>query len=86
MKAVQMEFVTEAKRRRMVLSGLGEIDVAALQGAGGADVMVRDAPISPDPKYPVTIAKSTRLALHDGGFNFNFSDKNGFLSHFWYAA
>jgi len=85
-KAVQMEFVTEGKRRRMLLSGLGEIDVAALQGAGGADVMVRDAPISPDPKYPVTIAKSTRLSLHDEGFNIDLSDKNGFLSHFWYAA
>jgi hypothetical protein len=48
--------------------------------------MVRDAPISPDPKYSVTIAKSTRLSLHDEGFNIDLSDKNGFLSHFWYAA
>jgi hypothetical protein len=85
-KAVQMEFVTEGKRRRMVMSGLGEIDVTALQGANGADVLIHDAPISPDPKYPITIAKSTRQSLHDQGFNLNISEKNGFLSHFWYAA
>jgi hypothetical protein len=85
-KAAQMEFVTEGKRRRMVLSGVGEIDVTALEGAGGAEVVIRDAPVSPDPKYPVTLAKSTRQSLRDQGFNWNFSDRSGFLSHFWYAA
>ena len=85
-KAARMDFVTEGKRRGMVLSGLGEIDVTALQGAGGADVIIHDAPVSPDPNYPVTIAKSTRQSLRDQGFSWDFSGKNGFLSHFWYAA
>ncbi len=85
-KAAQMDFVTKGKRRGMVLSGLGEIDVTALQGAGGADVIVHDAPVSPDPNYPLTIAKSTRQSLRDQGFNMDFSNKNGFLSHFWYTA
>ena len=85
-KTAQMQFVAEGKRRRMVLSGLGEIDVTALQGAGGADVIVHDAPVSPDPKYPLTIAKSTRQSLRDQGFSWEFSDKNGFVSYFWYAA
>jgi hypothetical protein len=85
-KAAQIDFVADGNRRRMVLSGLGEIDVTALQGAGGAEVIVHDAPFSPVSKYPLTIAKSTRQSLHDQGINLDLSEKNGFLSRFWYAA
>ena len=85
-KAVPMEFQTEGKRWRMALSGLGEIDVTALQGANGADVLIHGAPISPDAKYPITVGKSTRQSLHDQGFAWDFSEKNGYLSNFWYAA
>jgi len=83
-KAAQMDLVAEGKRRRMVLSGLGEIDETALQGAGGADVIVHNAPLAAVPT--ITIAKSARVSLHDQGFNFDFSDKSGFFSNFWYAA
>jgi hypothetical protein len=85
-KAAQIDFLAEGKRRRVVLSGLGEIDVTALQGAGGADVIVHGAPVSFNPTYPLTIAKSARQSFHDQGFNFDFSDKNAFFSPFWYAA
>ena len=32
------------------------------------------------------IAQSVRQSLREQGFGWDFSDKFGFLSHFWYAA
>jgi len=83
-KAAQMNFMAEGKRRRMVLAGLGEIEETALQGAGGADVIVHNAPLAAVPT--IAVAKSARVGLRDQGFNFEFSDKSGFFGPFWYTA
>jgi hypothetical protein len=83
-KAAQMDVVAEGKRRRMVISGLAEIDETALEGAGGADVIVHNAPLAAVPT--VTVAKSTRLSLRDQGFNLDYSGKSGFFSQFWYVG
>ena len=83
-KTAAFQFQAEGKRRRMVVSGIGELDITALKGADGGDVIVHNSPMAA--VSPITIAKSTRQSYRDHGLNWESSEKSGFIAQFWYAA
>ena len=83
-KAVPMEYEATGKRRRMVIPGLAEVDVVAIEGRGGADVTISNLRVSLHTSESRVVAKSTRLMYSDYGSNWELSGKNATYSNFIY--
>jgi len=81
-KPVHIDFQAKGKQRSLNMPGIGGMDITALEGAGGRDIIVENHPLSAVPNQPAVVAKSKTLALHDHGWNWNISEKNGFYSPF----
>jgi len=81
-KPVHIDFQAKGKQRSMNMRGIGEMEIMAMGGAGGRDIMIENQPFTAVPNQPAVVAKSKKLALHDHGWNWNISEKNGFYSPF----
>lgn len=84
--ATAIEFQSDDKRRKLLMRGLADFDVMALQGQGGYDVVIQSPPVTVTPGYFVVVAKSGHVAYRDHGLDWEFSDRNGFYSRFDYAS
>jgi len=85
-KSVPIEFVAEGTKRRLRVSNLLAMDVAAIEGQGGKPVTIENVPFTPVPGFPAVVAKASGLSIHDHGFDLDISDRNGFYSPFAYQA
>ncbi len=81
-KYVPIDFQAKGKERSLKIAGVGEMEIAAIEGQGGKEVMLENLPFIAVPEQRAVVAKSKRLVLHDHGMNWNVSDKNGFYSPF----
>jgi hypothetical protein len=85
-RAVPIEFKSEGKRRYMRIPKVAEMEVEAIQGQGGADVLVQNHPLTAVPNQAAVVAKSKKLTFKDYGLSWNLSDRNGFYSPFAYKG
>ncbi|QID18422.1 DUF1326 domain-containing protein [Nitrogeniibacter mangrovi] len=85
-KAAPIEFSAEGTKRRLRVSTVIAMDIAAIEGQGGKPVTVENVPFTPVPGFPAVLAKSSALSIHDHGFDLDISDRNGFYSPFAYQA
>lgn len=85
-KSARIEFNSKEKERSMKIQGLAEMEVAALEGAGGKEVVLENIPFTAVPNQPTVVAKSKKLSFHDHGMDWNVSNKNGFYSPFRYKG
>lgn len=85
-KSVRMDYQADGKRRSLKIAGVGEAEIAAIDGAGGADTMISGHPLAVAPGYAATVAKSKTLSYHDYGLQWDISEKTGFFSPFVYQA
>ena len=85
-KSARIEFNSKEKERSMKIQGLAEMEVAALEGAGGKEVVLENIPFTAVPNQPTVVAKSKKLSFHGHGMDWNVSNKNGFYSPFRYKG
>ena len=81
-KSVRIEFRAVGKRRSLRIPKVAEMRIEAIKGQGGADVTLENVPLIAVPNQTVVVAKSEKLSLHDFGFEWEFTEKNGFYSPF----
>ncbi|HEY5538952.1 MAG TPA: DUF1326 domain-containing protein [Thermoplasmata archaeon] len=81
-KSVRIEFRAVGKRRSLRIPKVAEMRIEAIKGQGGADVTLENVPLIAVPNQTVVVAKSEKLSLHDLGFEWEFTEKNGFYSPF----
>lgn len=81
-----MNYSADGKRRSLSMPKIAEVSIEALEGQGGAEVTISNHPLCIAPGQPAVTARSSKLAYHDHGMNWEFSNKNGFFSPFQYAA
>jgi hypothetical protein len=86
MKNAKIEFERDGRRRRLRIVGVADMAIEALNGQGGAEVTVRNHPLTPVAGEPAVVARSSRLNFHDHGFDVQLSDRNGFYSPFSYTG
>lgn len=84
-KAARIEYEGAGKRHRMTVSGLGELDITAIEGKGGGEVTIGNLPIAFHTSEERVVAKSSRLTYRDFGFDWNITGKNGNYSDFLYV-
>jgi hypothetical protein len=85
-KTVAFDYRAEGKTRSLRLGDIGDMEIEAMAGQGGADVLVTNAPFCVSPGYPAVVAKSVQLNLKDTGLNWHITNKNGYYSPFSYSA
>ena len=83
---VSIEYAARGNRRNLRIAGVGEAEIEAVAGQGGAEVKVSGNPLTVVPGEPAVVARSKRLQYSDYGMTWEFSDRNGFYSPFKYAG
>jgi len=81
-RSVRIEFQAHGRRRSMRIPDLAEMEIEAIPGQGEKEVTIERVPFTAVPNQTTVVAKSKRLSLHDHGWNWELSDKNGFYSPF----
>ena len=85
-RSVPIDYRAEGKTRSLRLGDVGDMEITAIVGYGGADVTVNNPPFCVAPGYPSVVAISKQLNLKDFGFNWHITNKNGYYSPFSYSA
>ncbi len=79
---VRIEFTAKGRERSLRIPRVAEMEIAALEGAGGKEVTLENLPLTAVPNQTTVVAKSKKLTFHDHGMDWNVSGKNGFYMPF----
>jgi len=82
--SVPIDFQREGKHGRLKVGDVADVDIVAIEGAGGAEVTISGHPLCIAPGYPAVVAKSRALRYEDHGYKWILSDRNGLYSPFSY--
>ncbi len=85
-KSVPIEFTAEGKKRSLKIPQVVQMEIEAIAGQGGADVVVNNHPLTAVPGQPAVVGKSKQVSYQDYGLKWEFSEKNGFYSPFTYTG
>jgi hypothetical protein len=83
---VPIEYAAKGKKRSLKIGDVGETQIEAIEGQGGADVTIDNHPLAIAPGYKAVVAKSKKLTYQDHGLHWEISGKNGFYSPFSYQG
>lgn len=81
-RSTKIDFEANGRHRKLRIPDLAEMEIEALKGQGDREVTVDRVPFTAVPNQTTVVAKSKRLSLHDHGWKWEVSDKNGFYSPF----
>jgi hypothetical protein len=85
-KSAAIEFRAEGNRRRMSIAGVGEAEIQAIAGGGGAEVTISNHPLGIAPGYASVVSKSEKLEYRDHGMQWSLSGCSGQFSPFKYEG
>jgi len=85
-KPVAIEYSENGKQRSLKIPGITEVEIAALEGQGGALVTVSNHPFTPVPGHAAVISTSKHLKYTDHGMTLDISGKTGAYSPFAYQS
>lgn len=85
-KHAPIEYKADGKRRTLKIADVGEAEMEAITGQGGAEVTIESHPLCIAPGYKAVTAKSRKLNYKDHGLHWEISGKTGFFSPFSYQG
>ena len=85
-KRAEIAYQADGRKRRMTIRDVGESEIEALRGAGGADVTISNHPLAIAPGHPSVVSRSRRLKFSDYGFTLDLSGRTGQFSPFTYEG
>jgi len=85
-KSAEINYRADGRKRRMTIRDVGESEIEALEGAGGADVTISNHPLAIAPGHPSIVSRSKQLKFHDHGYTLDLSGKTGQFSPFTYEG
>jgi hypothetical protein len=85
-KSAEIAYYADGRTHRMTIRDIGESEIEALQGAGGADVTVSNTPLAIAPGHPSIASRSKQLKYRDHGYTLNLSGRSGQFSPFTYEG
>jgi hypothetical protein len=84
--AVPIVYKAEGKKRSIKIGDVGTVDVEAMAGQGGGEVMISGHPLAVAPGFPVAAGHSDKLSYHDHGMDWELAGKNSYQSPFSYEG
>lgn len=85
-RAADIDYRAEGKRRSLSIAGVADMEIEALAGQDGGDVTLGNHPFTPVPGFPAVVGKSKRFRYADHGYQREAADRNGFYSPFAYRS
>jgi hypothetical protein len=85
-KAVEFNYQASGKKRSLQIPNVVEAEIEAIQGQGGADVLISNHPLALAPGESAVVSKSKKLSYKDHSLSGEVSQKNGFYSAFAYKG
>ncbi len=85
-KSAEITYHANGRVRRMTIAGVGEAEIEALGGSGGADVTISNHPLGIAPGHPSIVSRSKKLEFRDHGFTIDLTGKSGQFSPFTYEG
>lgn len=85
-KSAEITYQAARRTRRLMIRGIGESEIEALQGAGGADVIISNHPLGIAPGHPSIVSRSKQLKFRDYGFTLDLTGRTGQFSPFTYEG
>jgi len=83
-KSASIEFKEEGKKRHLVIKGIAENEMYAIDGEDGGEVKVSNHPLAVSPSNPVVIHKSKQLRYQDYGVDWTKANTVGLAAPFAY--
>jgi len=84
--SVEIDFQQRDKTFSLKIPKIADVEIAAIGGQGGGDVVLQGHPLAVSPAQPATIARSTKLSYEDHGMSWSEAEKNGIFAPFSYSA
>lgn len=83
-KSAPIEFRQDGKKRYMMVKGVAESEVHAIEGENGGEVVVNNHPLAVSPGHPVTVCKSAKATFKDYGIDWSISEHSGLAAQYAY--
>ena len=84
--SVPMDFASDDASCALRIGEVGDVKIAAIEGQGGAQVMVANHPLAISPGFDVVTSRSEHFRYADHGYDWELSERNGFFAPFAYQA
>ena len=81
-----IDYKVDGKSRSLTVGNLAAMEVQAIDGGDGSEVMITNNPLGVVPGEPMVVAKASQLTYHDHGMNWELSGKNAYYSPFAYKG
>jgi hypothetical protein len=85
-KSAEIAYHATGRTRHMTIRNVGESEIEALEGAGGADVTISNHPLAIAPGHPSIVSRSKQLKFRDYGFTLDLTGRTGQFSPFTYEG
>jgi hypothetical protein len=82
-KFVPITFEAQGRQWKMVIAGIGDADITAIDGLDGKEIRIENLRRRP---FPFVAAKSNHTAYKDFDLQWEISSKNGFYSQFAFKS
>ena len=81
-----IDYKLDGKSRSLTVGNLAAMEVQAIDGGDGSEVMISNNPLGVVPGEPMVVAKASQLTYHDHGMDWELSGKNAYYSPFAYKG
>ena len=85
-KTAAIDYKADGKTRSLTVGKVAAIEVQAIDGGDGSEVIIRNNPLGVVPGEPMVVAKASQLSYHDHGMDWELSGKNAYYSPFAYKG
>lgn len=85
-KDAAIDYRAEGRSRTLRITDVADLAIKAVEGQGGDEVSISNAPLCIAPGQPSVVAKSEHLRYHDHDLAWDLSGKNAFYSPFSYEG
>ena len=81
-----IDYKADGKSRSLTIGKLAAMEVQAIEGGDGSEVIISNNPLGVVPGEPMVVAKASKLTYHDHGMDWDLSGKNAYYSPFAYTG
>lgn len=84
--SVPMKYHADGRKSSLTIASVADTEIEMLEGQGGQPATVEGHPLCIAPGKPATVARSSRFAFADHGWDWKFSGRSGLMSDFAYQS
>ncbi|MGR9051070.1 MAG: DUF1326 domain-containing protein [Gammaproteobacteria bacterium] len=81
---IRIDYSEAGNHRSLTIPGIAQAEIESIEGIAGGVSTIFNPPLCVAPSHPSVVARSKRYRYQDHGFDWTFSERNGYFSAFEY--